>query len=272
MNAVHAYVSHQVNTEGFINYSTQEALAWEQLYSRQLKQLPGHACREFLEGLAVLNFPAKEIPQLPDVTKILKAETGWEVTPVPALISPEEFFGLLSQRIFPAATFIRPLSSLDYIKEPDIFHELFGHCPMLTHPVFAEFVYAYAKEVESFPNKDWALLQRLFWFTVEFGLIQTQEGLRAYGGGILSSPEETRYSITSDRPLRVYFDPVAAFRTPYRIDILQPVYFVINDFQDLYDLVIQNLAQLIDRARILGEFKPLFFLDNNKACIHINAC
>jgi phenylalanine-4-hydroxylase len=209
---------------------------------------------------------------LPEISRQLKKETGWEVSPVAALISAREFFELLASKHFPVATFIRKEEELNYVKEPDIFHELFGHCPMLTDKIYAEFVYDYACKVLTYPELDWALLQRLFWFTVEFGLIQNSKGLRAYGGGILSSISETVYSVESDIPLRVMFDPVAAFRMPYRIDMLQPVYFVIPEYQVLYDFVSSNIDKFLDRARKLGEFPPLFPVDPNNPNIHIMAC
>ena len=163
-------------------------------------------------------------------------------------------------------------NELDYVKEPDIFHELFGHCPMLTVKVYADFVHNYALKVLSFPESDWPLLQRLFWFTVEFGLMNTSKGLRAYGGGILSSISETVYSVESNLAMRVIFDPVVAFRTPYRIDMLQPVYFVIDDYHKLYDFVTSNIGELIQQARSLGEYPPFFPVDADNPNIHIYAC
>ena len=130
----------------------------------------------------------------------------------------------------------------------------------------------YACKVLSFPETDWPLLQRLFWFTVEFGLIKTANGLRAYGGGILSSTSETVYSVESDLAMRVLFDPLVAFRMPYRIDMLQPVYFVIDDYHQLYDFVTSNIGELILRARSLGEYAPFFAVDVDNPNIHIHAC
>ncbi len=223
MAFISRYVAHTPDSQGMVQYSEEENRVWNILFTRQMKLLPGRACHAFMEGLKCLDLTADRIPQLPDVSAKLRAKTGWEVTPVAALISAREFFELLAQKKFPAATFIRTEDELDYVKEPDIFHEIFGHCPMLTDPVYAKFIKDYAKKVLTFPESDWPLLQRMFWFTVEFGLIKTDEGFRAYGGGILSSISETVYSVESDVPLRVYFDPVVAFRTPYRIDRLQQI-------------------------------------------------
>ena len=272
MKFVSRYVAKQPDAKGFIQYSSDENGVWQRLYSRQMDIIQGRASQEFIDGLQILGLTAEYIPQLPDVTKRLKELTGWSVAPVEALISARAFFELVANRQFPAATFIRFLDELDYVQEPDIFHELFGHCPMLTNSVYADFLQEYAEKVLTFPESDWALLQRLFWFTVEFGLIQTSEGLRAYGGGILSSIRETGYSVESDEPLRALFNPVAAFRTPYRIDQLQSVYFVIDDYRVLYDFVKQDLGALMQSARTLHEYPPLFQADPNNPNIHILAC
>ena len=266
------YVAHQPDAQGKITYSAEEHHVWKTLFERQKKLVSGRACDEFLKGLHNLGLTADHIPQLPDVSDRLKAATGWRVAPVAALISARAFFELLADRQFPAATFIRCQEELDYVKEPDIFHELFGHCPMLTHPVYANFIHEYACKVLSFPESDWPLLQRLFWFTVEFGLIQTSKGMRAYGGGILSSISETVYCVESDVPMRVLFNPVVAFRTPYRIDILQPIYFVLENYEQLYDFVSSNIGDLLERARLLKEFPPVFPVNELNPNIHIHAC
>ena len=172
MDFVSRYVSHKPDDQGLINYDAEEHRIWQILFERQMKLLPGRACDDFMQGLHALDLTADHIPQLPDVSGHLKALTGWQVEPVAALISARAFFELLSRRCFPAATFIRCEAELNYVKEPDIFHELFGHCPMLTNKVYADFVHDYALKVLTFPESDWALLQRLFWFTVEFGLIK----------------------------------------------------------------------------------------------------
>ena len=158
------------------------------------------------------------------------------------------------------------------MKEPDIFHELFGHCPMLTDPVYANFLYNFAQKVLSHPESDWPLFQRIFWYTVEFGLIQTKDGVRIYGGGILSSISETVYSVESDLAMRIMFDPLVAFRMPYRIDSLQRAYFVIYDYHQLYQFIESNMDDLLKRARLLGEYPPLFEVDANNPNIHIHAC
>jgi phenylalanine-4-hydroxylase len=272
MEFVSKYKAHKPDAKGIIKYSAEENRVWELLFSRQEKLWPNRACDAYLDGLKTLNFTKKIIPQLPEVNRVLMDLTGWETAPVAALISAREFFELLAIRKFPAATFIRTEQELDYVQEPDIFHELVGHCPMLTNPIYADFIQDYAKCVLDFPENDWPLLQRLFWFTVEFGLIQTQAGLRIYGGGILSSINETVYSVESSLPQRMLFDPLVVFRTPYRIDQLQKVYFVINEYKDLYEFVKLNIHDILEQARTLGEFHPLFQVDKKNPAIHIRAC
>lgn len=266
------YVALTPDAQGLINYSKEDHRVWGLLYARQMKLLAGRACEEFLAGLTSLGIKGDEIPQLTELSQKLYKKTGWKVAPVAALISARDFFELLADKQFPAATFIRTEQELDYVKEPDIFHELFGHCPLLTDEVYANFVHDYACRVLEAPESDWPLLQRMFWFTVEFGLLRTTKGLRAYGGGILSSISETVYAVESDIPLRVQFSPVAVFRTPYRIDMLQPVYFVIDSFQVLYDFVESDIAGFIKRARELKEYPPLFIDDPRNPNIHIRAC
>jgi phenylalanine-4-hydroxylase len=266
------YVAHAPNAEGVVVYSDEEHQVWNTLFTRQYPLLTGRASDDFIQGLDALALSPDAIPQLSDISKKLQVATGWQVEPVAALISARAFFELLSERRFPAATFIRVREELDYVKEPDIFHEIFGHCPMLIQPVFADFMQAYAARVLTFDEADWPLLQRFFWFTVEFGLIQTKQGLRAYGGGILSSIGETAYSVESDEAMRVLFDPMAIFRMPYRIDFKQQVYFVIDAYQALYDFMDADWGVLIARARALGEYAPYFPVEAGNPSIHIQAC
>lgn len=266
------YIAHQPDDNGYVQYSAEENRVWQALYERQEKLLPGRAAEAYVEGMQVLDLPKDRIPQLPEVTQKIKAKTGWSVEPVAALISARDFFELLAEKKFPAATFIREMESLDYVTEPDIFHELFGHCPMLTNQVFADFMHAYAKRVLTFNEEDWSLLQRFFWFTVEFGLIREKEGIRAYGGGILSSIGETAYSVESSKAMRVLFDPLVIFRMPYRIDKVQPVYFVIESYQMLFDFIEADWAGLMEEARKLGEYAPYFSVEANNPSIHIRAC
>ncbi len=240
-----SYVSKSVDAQGFAVYTQEENEVWHELYQRQTLILPGRACDEYLQGLKQLALPKNRVPQCPEVSKVLQKATGWSLEPVPALISFDRFFALLADRRFPAATFIRRKEELDYLKEPDVFHEIFGHCPMLTNPAAAEFTHTYGKLGLKASSEERILLARLFWFTVEFGLIQTPKGLRAYGGGILSSIGETVYCVESPIPERRPFDVMQALRTAYRIDIMQPIYYVLKSFDQLYQLVELDLMGMI---------------------------
>jgi phenylalanine-4-hydroxylase len=272
MEFVSRYVAHKPQADGYVAYTQEEHRIWSLLFTRQMAIVPKTATKEFLNGLARLAIQQDTIPQIPAINHCLKQFTGWQVSAVDALISARHFFELLATKHFPVATFIRTFEELNYVKEPDVFHEVFGHCPMLTEQVYADFLEAYAKKVLSFPESDWPLLQRLFWFTVEFGLKMTSDGLKSYGGGILSSISETSYAIESDIPMRVLFDPVVAFRTPYRIDELQKVYFVIHSYEQLYQFVQSDITYYLERAKSLGEFPPLFNVETNNPNIHILAC
>jgi len=253
-----SYASRQPDENGLIPYSAEENAVWRDLMERQVGLLEGRACRPWIAALREMNFPKDRVPQLKDVSGVLRAHTGWSVAPVPALIGFTEFFQLLANRQFPVATFIRRREDFDYLQEPDIFHEVFGHTPPLTDRRYAAFVEAYGKAGLAAEPKDHAMLARLFWFTAEFGLVNTDAGIRAYGAGLMSSPGELRHAVDSDLPLRKPFDPVEALRTPYRIDIYQPIYYVIDSFDDLFDLASDDLLGYIAEARRLGMHPPLF--------------
>ncbi len=252
------YTSKTPDQRGYVAYTPEENAVWCDLYTRQMILLKDRACTEYLDGIKALGLTPERIPQVPEVNDRLRALSGWEVAPVPALIDFQGFFELMANKKFPAATFIRTREELDYLQEPDIFHEIFGHCPLITLPVYADFMYEYAKLGLKANHKDRVMLARLYWFTVEFGLIQTAQGLRIYGGGILSSNGESKYCLDSDKAIRKPLDPIDAFRTPYRIDIFQPLYFVIKDFSELFNLSKLDLLDLINQARTLGMHAPLF--------------
>lgn len=254
----HIYKSIEPDAQGHIHYPLDDHETWKILYQRQRLLVEQHACPEYVQGIDLLGFSDEGIPQHTDVTAKLQQFCGWGVKQVPALIPASEFFTLLSQQRFPAASFIRTRGDLDYIMEPDIFHEFFGHCPLLTLKPYAEFMQEFGKIALTSKPKDRVQLFRLFWFTIEFGLIETPQGLKAYGGGILSSKEETVYSVTSAIPDRLPFDPVTALRTPFRIDILQPIYYVIKSFDELFALIDRDPLKLLAEARELGDFAPKF--------------
>lgn len=252
------YVAKPVDAEGNANYTEEENLIWHDLITRQVPILQDRACDEYIEGLEMLDLATDRIPQCPEVSRVLRQATGWSLAPVPALIPFKQFFDLLANRQFPAATFIRRREELDYLQEPDIFHEIFGHCPMLTNQAVAEFTHTYGKLGQKATHEEQVMLAKLYWFTIEFGLIQTSKGLRAYGGGILSSKSETIYCVESDVPLRKPFEVMDVLRTPYRIDIIQPVYFVIDSYDVLFNLTKMDLIGLIHEAKRLGMHKPLY--------------
>jgi phenylalanine-4-hydroxylase len=246
------------DANGVIPYSDEEHSVWRDLYARQIDIIQGRVCQEFLDGLDILKLPTDRIPQPAEVSKVLIERTGWQVEPVPALINFDRFFRLLAERKFPAASFIRTRDEMDYLQEPDIFHEIFGHTTMLTHQAFADFTEAYGKAGVKATKEERVFLARLYWFTVEFGLLQTADGIRIYGGGIASSPGETLYSLESPEPMRRPFDPIEALRTPYRIDIYQTVYFILDRMDDLFELAGADLLALIREARALGQFTPTY--------------
>ena len=229
-------------------YTDDEHDVWRQLYDRQIKVLADHAVPEFYAGLQALNLNEGGIPDLAVINPKLKALTGWEVVMVPHLVPDAVFFDHLANRRFPAGRFIRKPDQLDYLEEPDIFHDIFGHVPMLTLPVFADYMQAYGQggqRAESLGRlKE---LARLYWYTVEFGLIQKPDGLRIYGAGIVSSAGETPFSLESDSPNRIGFDLERVMRTDYRIDDFQQLYVVIDSFDQLLGATQQDFGALYER-------------------------
>ncbi|NDH08423.1 MAG: phenylalanine 4-monooxygenase [Gammaproteobacteria bacterium] len=258
MKFVSRYESHPTDDRGYVSYRQEEHDVWRFLYERQIQIVEHRAVDEFILGLKKLDLSAECIPQIPDLNLKLAAVSSWQLAPVSAVIPPNEFFGLLASHQFPVATFIRRQEDIDYITEPDVFHEIFGHIPLLTNAYYAEFVSHFAKIALSHPKEDWYMFLRLFWFTIEFGLIETTQGLRIYGGGILSSYAETLSALTTDASIRAYFDPISALRTPYRIDLLQSIYYVIKDFSLMYDLCQLDYTTILKRVRELGMWAPLY--------------
>jgi phenylalanine-4-hydroxylase len=246
------YIAKKPDANGYIHYTAEENAVWKTLYLRQVELIKDRACAQYFAGVETLGLSADHIPQCNEVSAILTQKTGWSVKPVEALISFAEFFELLANRQFPAASFIRRFDELDYLKEPDIFHELFGHCPLLTNQAFADFTHAVGILGVKLDKLQRAQLARLYWFTVEFGLINTAQGLRIYGGGILSSKTETVYALESDIPLRRSFDLLEILRTPYRYDELQKTYFIINSFTELFHLMSEDLLAYFAKAKELG--------------------
>lgn len=234
-------------------YTPQEHALYQRLFERQAAQLPGLACEEFIAAVQQLGQP-NEIPRFDALSERLRRATGWEVVAVPGLIPEEAFFGLLAQRRFPVTGWIRRPEEFDYVVEPDVFHDLFGHVPLLFNPMFADYMQAYgAGGLKASRLQACEYLARLYWYTVEFGLIDTPAGLRAYGAGILSSTGELRHSVLSPAPQRLGFDVERIMRTHYRIDSFQSTYFVIKGFEQLFEATAPDFTPLYERVAQQGE-------------------
>ncbi|MBB5018088.1 phenylalanine-4-hydroxylase [Chitinivorax tropicus] len=216
-------------------YTADDHAVWCLLYERQMALLPGRVCDEFLVGLAQIELACDRVPIFEELNVRLRAATGWQIVAVHGLIPDDVFFEHLANRRFPVTWWLRERHQIDYLQEPDIFHDLFGHVPLLMNPVFADYLQAYgrggmkAKALGALP-----MLARLYWYTVEFGLLKTAEGLRIYGAGIVSSKSESIHSLESTSPNRVGFDLERIMRTRYRIDTFQQTYFVIDSFEQLF--------------------------------------
>ena len=220
--------------QAWSRYSAADHDTYRRLYARQLQQLPGLACDEFIAAVRQLGAPDR-IPRFEAISERLMPATGWQIVGVPGLIPEEAFFALLAARKFPVTDWIRGAEEFDYVVEPDVFHDLFGHVPLLFNPVFADYMQAYgAGGLKASRLDACELLARLYWYTVEFGLIATPSGLRAYGAGLLSSAGELRHSVTSSEPKRIAFDLKRVMRTKYKIDSYQASYFVISSFDELF--------------------------------------
>src|SRR3990167_321310 len=240
------YIAKFPRENGLIDWSTTENKTWEKLIARQIDTVQNRACDEYMHGLHELNLSKNAVPQLPDVNKILK-KTGWEMVPVTGTVQITEFFTLLKNKKFPVANFIRIPEELDYLQQPDIFHELFGHGPLLLNSHYANFMQWYGAMALTFSPKKRKILSRLFWYTIEFGLLHTPKGLRILGGGILSSYAETIFCLESSKPKRLQFDLTSVLQTDYDYQSIQPNYFILNNFKQLFELQTnQLLLKLID--------------------------
>jgi phenylalanine-4-hydroxylase len=233
--------------QGWAAYTAEEHAVWDRLFDRQARQLEGRACRAFLRGLDVLRLSRPGIPDFAELNARLMAATGWQVVAVPGLVPDAVFFDHLANRRFVAGRFIRRPDQLDYLEEPDVFHDVFGHVPMLADPVYADYMQAYGEGgLRSLSFGALHKLARLYWYTVEFGLIEEDGGLRLFGAGIVSSHGESSFALDDPSPNRIAFDLMRVMRTNYRIDDYQQSYFVIPDF-----------AQLL-RATVETDFAPVY--------------
>jgi phenylalanine-4-hydroxylase len=220
--------------QDWATYTSAEHALWDRLFARQSRQLVGRAVPAFLQGLDVLHLTRPGIPDFAELSDKLTALTGWSVVAVPGLVPDEVFFEHLAHRRFVAGRFIRRPDQIDYLEEPDVFHDVFGHVPLLSDPVFADYMQAYGEGgLRAVRLGAIQRLARLYWHTVEFGLIRSDEGLRIYGAGIVSSHGESLYALESATPPRIAFDLQRVMRTRYNIDAYQPAYFVIDRFEDL---------------------------------------
>ena len=239
------------------SYTEEDHATWRTLFRRQATVLLNRACDEFLDGLRGLGVAADGIPDFRDLNAILGPATGWRIVAVPGLVPDEIFFEHLANRRFPATNWIRAPEQMDYLEEPDVFHDIYGHVPMLMNPVFADYMQAYGKgglkaqRLGALPY-----LARLYWYTVEFGLIRGAHGLRVYGSGIVSSRGESIYCLESETPNRVAFDLMRVMRTRYRIDDFQETYFVIDSFAELFDATRPDFTPLYERLRQRSDLAP----------------
>ena len=232
-------------------YTPEQHDRYRRLYADRIARLPGLACREFLDALSAME-AAEAIPDLDEISVPLKAATGWTLVAVPGLIPENAFFALLAARRFPVTVWLREEDEFDYIVEPDIFHDFFGHVPLLFNPMFADYMQAFGQgglKAESLGGLEF--LARLYWYTVEFGLIATDDGLRIYGAGIVSSGSEPEHALHAPEPARVAFDLERLMRSEYKIDTFQATYFVIDSFEQLFEATAPDFGPIYRRIEAL---------------------
>lgn len=243
--------------QGWERYTAEEHAIWKTLFERQMGMLPGRVCAAFEAGMKALPISADQIPDFRRLSDVLMQHTGWQVVAVPGLVPDDVFFEHLANRRFPAGQFIRRANQLDYLEEPDVFHDVFGHVPMLMHPVMADFIQAYGAgglRAQRLGHLD--QLARVYWYTVEFGLVQEAQGLRLYGGGIASSYSESLFCLDAPSPNRVRFELERVMRTRYRIDDFQETYFVLESLDELLELARIDFAPLYERTARLSVLSP----------------
>ena len=246
------------------SYTEEEHARWRFLYDRQSKLLQNYACEEFIDGLSRLDAGAR-IPRLDDANVILQRATGWTLVAVPGLIPDDVFFDHLANRRFPVAWWMRRADEIDYLVEPDIFHDFFGHVPLLSNPVFARYMQAYGEGgPKAIRHGCQKMLARLYWYIVEFGLIQTPKGLRAFGAGMLSSRDETVYSVDSPEPHRIGFDLARVLQTNYMVDAFQKTYFVIDSFDSLFAASYQDFTPFYERLKNAAPIDPATLLPGDR--------
>lgn len=252
------------------HYTAEDHATWDTLFARQSQLLPGRASDAYLRGLDVLKLSKPGIPDFEELSERLMKLTGWQVVAVPGLVPDDVFFDHMANRRFVAGNFIRRPDQLDYLQEPDVFHDVFGHVPMLADPVFADYLEAYGRGGQRAMQHD-ALkyLGRLYWYTVEFGLIQEPEGLRIYGSGIVSSYAESRFALDDASPNRIGFDIARVMRTEYRIDDFQQNYFVIPSFDELLRVTVEtDFAPLYEELKARDDIPVAAIVDGDDVLTH----
>ena len=243
--------------QGWDDYTAGEHGVWKTLFERQTRLLVGRACDEFVAGMQALPMRADRIPDFERLSEVLMKRTGWQVVAVPGLVPDDVFFGHLAARRFPAGQFIRKPHELDYLEEPDVFHDVFGHVPMLMNPVIADYIQAYGEGgLRAQKLGVLSKLARVYWYTVEFGLLRQKEGLRIYGAGIASSRTESAFALDDASPNRIGFDLERVMRTHYRIDDFQESYFVVDDLDELLELARIDFEPLYARLDDGREYQP----------------
>ena len=239
------------------SYSAEEHDRWNRLATQVGELLPGRAAPEFQAAVARLGLATGGVPDMAKLSEKLRGLTGWSVVPVSDLVPNDVFFDHLANRRFPAGAFIRSEAEMEYLEEPDIFHDVFGHVPLLADPTYADFMQAYGQGGQAaLARGQLHNLARLYWYTIEFGLIRSAEGLRIFGAGILSSTGEIRFALEDDSPNRIAFDLERVMRTDYKIDDYQRSYFVIDSFEALLEVCHTDFAALYDRIKDLPDHAP----------------
>jgi phenylalanine-4-hydroxylase len=236
------------------NYTAEDQQVWKVLFDRQMLRLPSKATSAFLEGMKRINFTNERIPNFNETNQLLKELTGWEIIAVPGIVDDKVFFELMADRKFPATTWLRSMAQLDYLEEPDMFHDVFAHVPLLSNQHFVDFLQSLSKIGLKHHEDPYAieLLSRIYWFTVEFGLILENDELRIYGAGILSSAGETDFSL-SDKPLRYAFEVEEVYNQPYRKDTFQDKYFIVESYEELFSSIPLIEKVLEDKLRVQEE-------------------
>ena len=273
-------VEHQLTDKGYVpvyttavveqpwsSYSQTDHQVWAQLFERQRQVLPGRASDAFLDAMAAMEMTPDRIPKFDELNPILRAATGWELIGVEGLLPELAFFDHLANRRFPVTWWIRKPEQMDYLSEPDLFHDLFGHVPLLMNPVFADYMAAYGRggvKAHGIGEEALVHLTRLYWYTVEFGLMKQDDGLRIYGSGIVSSKGESIHCLESRAPNRIGFDLERIMRTRYRIDTYQKTYFVIDSFEQLMDATGPDFAPIYEKLAQLESIPAGNVLDGDR--------